>query len=168
LKIWELVRPGQSGCNLEGYTLGQRSGQARLWPRAEVMRRSVARWPLTSSDAFSCVERHRQASLELVDAMSNLLFANEGRIMALLWQLHFERLANNVRGRCQVRATRSKRDSVRANRVSTTGDRAYRSAHWWNTHLGRDLYAAVFLFGHTRGDSLERCGTLGIPLCLAR
>ncbi|MCT0201915.1 adenosine kinase [Synechococcus sp. CS-602] len=149
---------------LEGYLWDSEAAKRAFLAAAEVMRRSGGQVALSLSDAF-CVERHRQSFLELVDGHVDLLFANEVEIMALYGSSSFEEAREHVRGRCQVAVlTRSERGSVVLQGSTTLEIEPYRLGPLVDTTGAGDLYAAGFLFGHTRGDSLERCGQLG-SLC---
>jgi fructokinase len=77
----------------------------------------------------------------------------------------FEEAAAEVRGRCRIAAlTRSEQGSVLLRGEETLTIPPYRLGELVDTTGAGDLYAAGFLHGHTRGESLERCGRLG-SLC---
>jgi fructokinase len=95
----------------------------------------------------------------------DLLFANEAEITSLYETDSFEAAAEQVRGRCRVAAlTRSERGSLLLNGQTTVAIEPFRLGPLVDTTGAGDLYAAGFLYGHTRGESLERCGRLG-SLC---
>ena len=119
---------------------------------------------LSLSDAF-CVDRHRSSFQELVDGHVDVLFANEVEIRSLYETESFEAAADQVRGRCRVAAlTRSGEGSVVLAGDTTLEIPAYRLGDLVDTTGAGDLYAAGFLHGYTKGESLERCGHLG-SLC---
>jgi sugar/nucleoside kinase (ribokinase family) len=149
---------------LEGYLWDSDEAKRAFIAAAEAARSSGGQVALSLSDAF-CVDRHRQSFQELVDGHVDVLFANEMEITSLYKAASFEEAADQVRGRCKVAAlTRSEQGSL-----VLSGDRTIVVPP---VHLGDlvdttgagDLYAAGFLFGYTRGESLERCGQLG-SLC---
>jgi fructokinase len=159
----ELVRQAQV-LYLEGYLWDSDEAKRAFIAAAEAARASGGQVALSLSDAF-CVDRHRQSFQELVDGHVDVLFANEMEITSLYEAASFEEAADQVRGRCKVVAlTRSEQGSL-----LLSGERRIDVAP---VHLGKlvdttgagDLYAAGFLFGYTRGESLERCGQLG-SLC---
>ncbi|MCX5948835.1 MAG: adenosine kinase [Cyanobacteria bacterium] len=159
----DLVRQAQV-LYLEGYLWDSDEAKRAFIAAAEAARSSGGQVALSLSDAF-CVDRHRQSFQELVDGHVDLLFANEMEITSLYNAASFEEAADQVRGRCKVAAlTRSEQGSL-----VLSGDRTIVVPP---VHLGDlvdttgagDLYAAGFLFGYTRGESLERCGQLG-SLC---
>jgi fructokinase len=70
-----------------------------------------------------------------------------------------------VRGRCRIAAlTRSEQGSLVLSGSQSIPIPPYRLGPLLDTTGAGDLYAAGFLRGYTRGDSLERCGRLG-SLC---
>jgi sugar/nucleoside kinase (ribokinase family) len=100
-----------------------------------------------------------------VDGHVDLLFANEMEITSLYRANSFEAAAEQVRGRCRVAAlTRSERGSVILGDGQTVVVEPFRLGPLVDTTGAGDLYAAGFLYGYTRGETLERCGRLG-SLC---
>ncbi len=149
---------------LEGYLWDSEEAKRAFIAAAEVMRASGGEVALSLSDAF-CVERHRQSFQELVDGHVDVLFANEMEITSLYETDSFEAAADLVRGRCRVAAlTRSERGSVLLSGDATVVIDPFQLGPLVDTTGAGDLYAAGFLYGHTRGESLERCGRLG-SLC---
>ena len=128
---------------------------------AEMAGRKVA---LSLSDPF-CVERHREAFIELVDNHVNILFANENEITSLYQVDNFDAALQHVRGHCDVAAL-----SCGANgSVVIAGDEMYvvDAEHVENvvdTTGAGDSYAAGFLFGLSRGDDLATCARIGSVL----
>lgn len=149
---------------LEGYLWDSEEAKKAFIAAAEVMRASGGEVALSLSDAF-CVDRHRQSFQELVNGHVDVLFANEMEICSLYEANSFDEAADQVRGRCRVAAlTRSEEGSVLLRGEETLTIPPYRLGELVDTTGAGDLYAAGFLFGYTRGESLERCGRLG-SLC---
>jgi sugar/nucleoside kinase (ribokinase family) len=149
---------------LEGYLWDSDEAKQAFLAAAEVARASGGEVALSLSDAF-CVDRHRQSFQELVDGHVDLLFANEMEITSLYQADSFEEAAAEVRGRCRIAAlTRSAQGSVLLRGEETLTIPPYRLGELVDTTGAGDLYAAGFLHGYTRGESLERCGRLG-SLC---
>ncbi len=149
---------------LEGYLWDSDEAKQAFLAAAEVARASGGEVALSLSDAF-CVDRHRESFQELVDGHVDLLFANEMEITSLYGVDRFEEAAAEVRGRCRVAAlTRSEQGSVLLRGEETLTIPPYRLGELVDTTGAGDLYAAGFLHGYTRGESLERCGRLG-SLC---
>ena len=149
---------------LEGYLWDSDEAKQAFIAAAEVARAHGGEVALSLSDAF-CVERHRDSFQELVDGHVDVLFANEMEITALYKANSFEEAADQVRGRCKVAAlTRSEQGSVVLQGDHTITIAPYSLGPLVDTTGAGDLYAAGFLFGYTRGESLERCGQLG-SLC---
>ena len=149
---------------LEGYLWDSDEAKQAFLAAAEVARASGGEVALSLSDAF-CVDRHRESFQELVDGHVDLLFANEMEITSLYGVDRFEEAAAEVRGRCRVAAlTRSEQGSMLLRGEETLTIPPYRLGELVDTTGAGDLYAAGFLHGYTRGESLERCGRLG-SLC---
>ena len=90
---------------------------------------------LTLSDPF-CVDRHRDAFLDLVEHHVDVLFANEAEICALYKANDFDAALQRVRGHCEVAAlTRSAQGSVVVGKGAEQAAAAamsnrYRRARW--------------------------------------
>jgi sugar/nucleoside kinase (ribokinase family) len=146
---------------LEGYLFDPPAAQEAFRVAAEVAHAAGRKVALTLSDPF-CVNRHREAFLELVEHHVDVLFANELEICALYQANDFSAAVARVRRHCEVAAlTRSARGSV-----VVGGDEIYVvDAHpvdaVKDTTGAGDLYAAGFLFGLSRGLGLAICGRLG-------
>jgi sugar/nucleoside kinase (ribokinase family) len=120
--------------------------------------RSVA---LTLSDGF-CVDRHRDAFLDMVEHHVDLLFANEAEIMSLYQTDSFDEAAERVRHHGAIAAlTRSEHGSVIVTEDDTISVPAHPIEELVDTTGAGDLYAAGFLFGVSRGLDLATCGALG-------
>ena len=159
----EMVRQAEV-LYLEGYLWDSDEAKRAFIAAAEAARSCGGQVALSLSDAF-CVDRHRQSFQELVDGHVDVLFANEMEITSLYKAASFEEAADQVRGRCKVAAlTRSEQGSLILSGETTIVVPPVHLGDLVDTTGAGDLYAAGFLFGYTRGDSLERCGQLG-SLC---
>ncbi len=146
---------------LEGYLFDPPAAKEAFVRAAEIARGAGRKVSLTLSDPF-CVERHRTAFRDLVEHHVDILFANEHEICALYEVSDFDAALQAVRHHCEVAAlTRSERGSVvLAGDEIHVVDAAPLDRLVDTTGAG-DLYAAGFLFGYTRGDSLYDCGRIG-------
>lgn len=146
---------------LEGYLFDPPSAQEAFRVAARAAHARGRRVALTLSDSF-CVNRHRDAFLELVERDVDILFANAAEITALYQVETFDDAFQHVRGHCEVAAlTRSEHGSV-----ILAGDEvhvidAHPVEQVVDTTGAGDLYAAGFLYGYTQGHDLARCGYLG-------
>ncbi len=146
---------------LEGYLFDRAAAKAAFHSAARLARSNGRKVALSLSDAF-CVDRHRADFLELVRGGVDILFANEKEITALYQLNSFEEAASAVRAEAEIAVlTRSEAGSVIVSGSDTVEIPADRVEKVVDATGAGDLYAAGFLFGLTRGHSLETCGKLG-------
>jgi sugar/nucleoside kinase (ribokinase family) len=146
---------------LEGYLFDKPEAKAAYYAAAEIATRAGRKIALSLSDAF-CVDRHRADFRKLIKSGTDILFANEKEITALYEVNSFDEAVAAVRNECELAVlTRSEAGSL----IVTANEAVQvRPAHVDKvvdaTGAG-DLYAAGFLYGHTRGFSLPDSGRLG-------
>ena len=146
---------------LEGYLFDPPAAQEAFRAAARVAHAAGRTVALTLSDPF-CVDRHREAFLDLVEHHVDLLFANEAEICALYGAKDFDAALQQVRRHCDVAAlTRSARGSVVVGGDEVHVVDAYPVADVVDTTGAGDLYAAGFMVGLCRGRDLATCGRLG-------
>ena len=146
---------------LEGYLFDPPEAQEAFRVAATHANEAGRTVALTLSDSF-CVERHREAFIDLVDHHVDLLFANEAEILALYQTDSFDEAAERVRGHGAIAAlTRSEHGSVIVTADDTIEVPAHPVDELVDTTGAGDLYAAGFLFGHSRGLPPATCGALG-------
>lgn len=146
---------------LEGYMWDPPEGIAALRvaiAAAHAAGRAVA---LSLSDPF-CVARHRAEFLDLLESDVDLLFANEAEIVALLGSASFDEAVADWKGRRPLAAL----TCGAAGSVVVAGDDvvavpAEPVAEVVDTTGAGDLYAAGFLYGHTRGLDPATSARLG-------
>ncbi len=146
---------------LEGYLFDPPEAQEAFRRAAQIAHDAGRTVSVTLSDSF-CVERHRDAFLDLVEHHVDLLFANEAEITTLYRTDSFDEAAEGVRRHGTVAVlTRSERGSV----IVTDDDLIEVPAHpvtqLVDTTGAGDLYAAGFLHGFSRKMDLATCGALG-------
>jgi sugar/nucleoside kinase (ribokinase family) len=144
---------------LEGYLFDPPHAQEAFRRAARVAHGAGRKVALTLSDSF-CVERHRDAFLDLLDSV-DLLFANETEICAL-FQTDFDGAVRAVRGKTALAAiTRSEHGSVVVAGADVITAPAAPIARLVDTTGAGDLYAAGFLHGLTTAQPLADCARLG-------
>jgi sugar/nucleoside kinase (ribokinase family) len=146
---------------LEGYLFDPPAAQEAFRAAAGLAHGAGRMVALTLSDPF-CVDRHREAFLDLVEHHVDLLFANEAEICALYGARDFDTALQRVRHHCDIAAlTRSARGSVivRGDEVHVVDAQPVPDVI--DTTGAGDLYAAGFMVGLCRGRDLATCGRLG-------
>lgn len=145
---------------VEGYLWDEPETKQALRKAMTLAKGAGRKVAMTLSDVF-CVERHRQDFLELLDGQIDILFANEAELMALFQTADFDAAVAAVQGRCEVAAvTRSEKGSLLVTAEEQTKIAAKPIRELVDTTGAGDLYASGFLYGYTRGYSLERCGEI--------
>lgn len=145
---------------LEGYLFDPPAAQAAFRRAAAAAHRAGRQVALSLSDAF-CVDRHRAAFRDLVSGHVDILFANETEITSLYEKNSFEEAAEAARADVRLAAlTRSEAGSVILHGGETVVIPAEPAKVVDTTGAG-DAYAAGFLAGWTRGESLRVCGRMG-------
>jgi len=145
---------------LEGYLFDPPHAQEAFRHAAGIAHDAGRKVSLSLSDSF-CVERHRQAFLQLVDHHIDVLFGNEGEIAALFETPDFRAAVERLRGLCELVAiTRGAAGSVIVTRDQIIEVPAAPVSHVVDTTGAGDLYAAGFLYGLTQGKPLAECGRL--------
>jgi sugar/nucleoside kinase (ribokinase family) len=146
---------------LEGYLFDRPPAQEAYWKASQAAHEAGRRVSLTLSDTF-CVHRHRGAWRDLVRDQVDILFANEHEAMALYGVDTFDDALAACRADVEVACvTRGAQGSVVTRGDEAVSVPAHPVEHVVDTTGAGDLYAAGFLFGFTRGRSMEDCGRLG-------
>jgi sugar/nucleoside kinase (ribokinase family) len=146
---------------LEGYLFDPPEAQEAFRAAARLAHAAGRTVSLTLSDPL-CVDRHRDAFLDLVEHHVDVLFANEAELCSLYQARDFDGALQRVRRHCRVAAlTRSARGSiiVAGHEVHVVDAQPVEKVV--DTTGAGDLYAAGFLFGMSRGCDLATCGRLG-------
>jgi len=116
---------------------------------------------LTLSDSF-CVDRHREDFRALVTDEVDLLFGNSDELVALYETTTLDEAVDSVRADCRLAAiTLGARGSIVVTPENVVEVPAIGVSHVVDTTGAGDLYAAGFLFAHTRGDGLADCARIG-------
>ncbi len=146
---------------LEGYLWDQPPAMEAFRRAASVAHAAGRKVALSLSDSF-CVERHRDAFLDLIAGSVDILFGNEDEILALYQVSDFDAAVQLVRGHCEIAAlTRGASGSTVVTDSDVISVPAATVAKVVDTTGAGDLYAAGFLYGYTRGHALETCAVLG-------
>lgn len=146
---------------LEGYLFDQDHAKQAFVRAADLAHEAGRKVALTLSDPF-CVDRHREAFLDLVGDHVDILFANEQEIRSLYRADSFDAALQQVRGHCEVAClTRSEKGSV-----VLAGDEVHvidaepLDGRLTDTTGAGDQYAAGFLYGYAQGCDLAVCGRM--------
>jgi sugar/nucleoside kinase (ribokinase family) len=146
---------------LEGYLFDKPAAKTAFAHASEVAQSSGRKVALTLSDVF-CVDRHRASFRHLIRTHVDLVFANEGELLALYETDDFEEALIQIRRDAQLAAiTRSAKGSVIVNGSDTWTAEATPIERVVDATGAGDQYAAGFLYGITHGLSLVDSGRLG-------
>lgn len=146
---------------MEGYLWDRDEAKDAYRKAATVAHEAGAKVALTLSDSF-CVERHRDAFLDLIEGQVDLLFANEPELLSLYQVDSFDAAVTQVRGHCEVAAiTMGKEGSIVISADGLERVDVVAVPEVVDTTGAGDLYAAGFLYGFSQGFPLAHCGHLG-------
>jgi sugar/nucleoside kinase (ribokinase family) len=145
---------------LEGYLFDKPAAKTAFVHASEVAQSSGRKVAITLSDVF-CVDRHRPSFLHLIRTHCDLVFANEGELLALYETDDFDKAATQIREDSQIAAiTRSSKGSVIVS-GSESWIAPVTAAPVVDATGAGDQYAAGVLYGITHGMSLIEAAKLG-------
>jgi sugar/nucleoside kinase (ribokinase family) len=146
---------------MEGYLWDKPEAKEAFRLAAKIARSAGQLTSITLSDSF-CVERHRDSFLELIKDSIDIVFANESEIKSLYKTQNFDGAVAAIRKDCPMAAlTRSEKGSLIVTADHIIEATAHPVSKVIDVTGAGDLYAAGFLFGHTKGFDLKRCAELG-------
>jgi sugar/nucleoside kinase (ribokinase family) len=146
---------------LEGYLFDKPAAQAAFRKAAKIAHEAGRKMSLSLSDPF-CVNRHRDAFLDLVKNDVDILFANEVEIMALYRTEDLAAALAAVRAHTDIAVvTRGAAGAVIAAKGQTYEVSAHPVVSVVDTTGAGDLYAAGFLYGVTQKRTLPEAGRIG-------
>ena len=146
---------------MEGYLWDKEQAKDAFRAAADIAHKADRLTSITLSDSF-CVERHRDSFLDLIKNKIDIVFANESEIKSLYKTQNFDGAADAISKHCKLAVlTRSEKGCM----VVRGTERITVPAHPVDTVVdvtgAGDLFAAGFLFGHTRDLPLRQCASLG-------
>lgn len=146
---------------MEGYLYDRPEAKEAFRHAARASHEAGRLVSLTLSDSF-CVDRHRDDFRALVTDEVDLLFGNSDELVALYETENLDEAVEAVRGDCRLAAiTLGARGSIVVTPDDVVEVPAIGVSHVVDTTGAGDLYAAGFLFAHTRGDRLADCARIG-------
>ncbi|WP_126173264.1 adenosine kinase [Altericroceibacterium xinjiangense] len=153
---------GGSILYLEGYLWDPEEPRAAMRRAIEAARAAGRKVAFTLSDPF-VISRHGDDFRRLIDAgQIDILFANHLELAALTgtddFQAGLDSLSPKVPVLVVTRGEHGASAIARGERADVAAEPVERVI---DTTGAGDLFAAGFLFGHVRGESLERCLRLG-------
>ena len=152
---------------LEGYLWDPEEPRSAMRRAIEVARDAGRKVAFTASESF-VIERHGDDFRALIEeGKIDILFVNEHELATLTGEMDFEAGVSAVAGKVPVLvATRSEKGAVAIAGGQRAEVAAEPVARVVDTTGAGDLFAAGFLTGHARGESLERCLRMG-AICAA-
>ena len=146
---------------LEGYLWDPEPAKEAFLKAARIAKENDRKVSLSLSDGF-CVDRHRESFLTLVDGHVDILFANEDELKSLFEVHELEAALTALGSRCEIAAiTRGADGSTVVGPQGRIDVPAQPVELVLDTTGAGDLYAAGFLYGWSRGETLETCARLG-------
>lgn len=146
----------------EGYLWDPPRAKDAIRKAAEIAHANGRQMSMTLSDPF-CVDRYREEFLDLMRSGTvDIVFANEEEMKSLYQTGDFETALEAFRADCRVAiVTRSEKGSIAMTAEETASVSAHEIDNLVDTTGAGDLYAAGFLYGYTKGHTLENCAHLG-------
>jgi len=149
---------------MEGYLFDKPEAKAAFREASKIARAAARKTSITLSDSF-CVERYRADFMELIKSSIDIVFANESEIKSLYQTQSFDGAVEAIRKDCPLAAiTRSEKGATIVMGAETVHVPAFPIRKIVDATGAGDLFAAGFLFGHTKGMALQQSAALG---CLA-
>ena len=146
---------------LEGYLWDEEAAKQAMTKACELAHRHRKKVAFSLSDK-SCVNRHRDEFLKLIDNYVDILFGNEEEIKSLFEEEDFYKTLDLIKPKVETAAiTRSAKGSVIVNGRTKTYVEAEVVDNVVDSTGAGDLYAAGFLYGLSKGVSLDRAGRIG-------
>lgn len=152
---------------LEGYLWDPEEPRSAMRRAIEVARGAGRKVAFTASESF-VIDRHGDDFRALLDeGQLDILFVNEHELASLTGTGDFEAGVAQVSAKVPVLvATRSAKGAIAVAHGERAEVAAEPVARVVDTTGAGDLFAAGFLTGHARGESLERCLKMG-AICAA-
>jgi sugar/nucleoside kinase (ribokinase family) len=152
---------------LEGYLWDPEEPRSAMRRAIAVARAAGRKVAFTASESF-VIDRHGDDFRALMDeGQLDILFVNEHELASLTGTSDFEAGVAQVSAKVPVLvATRSARGAIAVAHGTRAEVGAEPVARVVDTTGAGDLFAAGFLTGHARGESLERCLRMG-AICAA-
>lgn len=147
---------------LEGYLWDPPAAKTAFAKAAEIAHGAGRKVALSLSDSF-CVDRYRDEFLHLIRSRAvDILFANESELHSLYQTGDFETAVAQLREEDILAAvTRSEKGALVVTREETQSVNAFPIETLVDTTGAGDLFAAGFLVGLTREQTLADCARLG-------
>lgn len=146
---------------LEGYLWDEETAKQAMTKACELAHKHHKKVAFSLSDK-SCVSRHRNEFLPLIEDYVDILFCNEDEIKALFEEDDFYKTLDLIKTKVETAAiTRSAKGSVIINGRTKTYVEAETVSPIVDSTGAGDLYAAGFLYGYIQGRSLGTCAMIG-------
>jgi sugar/nucleoside kinase (ribokinase family) len=147
---------------LEGYLWDPPAAKTAFTKAAEIAHGAGRKVALSLSDSF-CVDRYRDEFLHLIRSRAiDILFANESELHSLYQTADFKTAVAQLREEDILAAvTRSDKGALVVTREDTQSVNAFPIENLVDTTGAGDLFAAGFLVGLSREQTLADCARLG-------
>lgn len=145
---------------MEGYLYDEPHAKAAFRRAADIAHAAGRKVSLSLSDSF-CVHRHRADFLDLIANRVDILFANDGELLALFETDDLDEALGKIGAMVDLAAvTLGARGSVVVRGGERVDSPAAKVERVVDTTGAGDLYAAGFLYGLTRDLPLAECARI--------
>ena len=146
---------------MEGYLFDRDEAKEAYTFAASTARQAGRKVALSLSDSF-CVDRHRDAFIDLCESAVDVVFANESELLALTGESNIDAGLRAIGGLCEhavvTRGEHGATTMLRGQRIDTP---AVPVAQLVDTTGAGDMFAAGYLFGLTRSADVATCSGWG-------
>ncbi|MBN4047916.1 adenosine kinase, partial [Oceanicaulis sp. AH-315-P02] len=146
---------------MEGYLFDRDDAKEAFITAAKIARSANRKTAITLSDLF-CVDRHREAFLQLIKGHIDIVFANETELLSLYQTASIDQAIEQVREDSRFAlVTLSEKGSLIMDGSEIIQIDAVPVDNVVDTTGAGDLYASGVLYGLANDLPLQRCGELG-------
>ena len=147
---------------LEGYLWDLDDAQEAIKKAIKISKNAGKLVAFSVSDVF-CIERFRDSFLSLVNNEADIIFANEEEIKSLYEKNHLDECLEILNKKNKIFAiTLGEKGAMIVNQDTRILIKPEKIERLVDTTGAGDLFAAGFLLGFLKNESMENCGATGV------